>query len=66
MRQFKFNEYNVGPLTVTEEDIRTTYFPRWERSMIAKYGEKVYRLEFTFEDCIADWLTDYQGWEVGW
>ena len=51
-------------VTMSEDDIRVQYFPRWEAAMIEKFGRDVYEQTYSFQDCIDDWIVDYWASEV--
>lgn len=50
--------------TVSEDDIRTEYFPQWEQLMIKKYGKDHYNETFCFLDCVDDFIVVNWAWEV--
>jgi len=50
--------------TVSEDDIRTEYFPQWEQRMIKKYGKDHYNETFCFLDCVDDFIVVNWAWEV--
>lgn len=69
MRYFSYNELvepgeGCSVVTVSEEDIRREYFPCWEKTMIDKYGETEYNKNWSFQDCLEDWIVSNWAWEV--
>lgn len=42
-------------VTLSEEEIRETYYPYWYAKMCAKYGKEKVDLNYCFEDCLEDW-----------
>lgn len=68
MRYYSYNEpdddgENVV-VTLSEEDIRETYYPWWKGRMIMKYGEEKFNQNWCFEDCLQDWIVVNWAWEV--
>lgn len=74
MRYFSYNEYDPGsPLadseggyveTVSEEDIRRDYYPWWYQRMCSKYEQAYVDKNYTFEDCLDDWVATHWAWIV--
>ena len=72
MRYFSHNEYiadnenieSAGIKTVSEDEIRQNYYPKWLELMKAKYGEDAVEAKYTFEDCLDDYITIHWAWEV--
>ena len=68
MRYYCYNEYSEDPnsdtiITVSEDDIRKTYYPYWYSKMCEKYGQEVVDKEWHFEECINDWIVNNGAWE---
>jgi hypothetical protein len=51
-------------ITKSEDEIRAEYFPYWEARMIDRYGEETYRLAYSFEDCLDQWIVTNWAWQV--
>ena len=67
MRYFSFNEFDGESgwvSTLSEDDIRRDYFPYWQKRMIDKFGEEYYNANYSFEDCLNDWIIGNWAWEV--
>lgn len=66
MRYFCFDEYdeNGGRIEVwSEEDIRKNYYLKhWYPKMCEKYEQSYVDQNFTFEDCIDDWIIVNNAW----
>lgn len=48
----------VSPVyhTMSEEDIRKEYYPWWYGRMCEKYGKEVVDSNYSFEDCLEDFM----------
>lgn len=70
MRYYSYNEYKTEPgvddyvETVSEEDIRKTYYPYWYDKMVKKFGKEVVEKNYCFEDCLEDWIVVNWAWEI--
>jgi hypothetical protein len=74
MRYYSYNEYNPdNPRadasggyveTVSEHDVRRTYWPYWYKKMCEKYGQDTVDRDYSFEDCLSDWITVNWAWPV--
>lgn len=70
MRYYSYNEYTTDPLldnyvlTVSEEDIRITYYPYWYKRMCDKFGKEHVDNTYSFQDCIDDWAVVNGAWLV--
>lgn len=67
MRYYSFNEFDSESgwiSTISEEEIRQTYYPYWKEKMIEKFGEKEFEKNWSFEDCLEDWIMVAWAWEV--
>ena len=69
MRYFCYNEYvpeapdgNVI-VTMSEEEIQKTFWPYWYEKMCTKYGKDFVDSDYTFEDCLNDWIVVNWAWE---
>ena len=73
MRYFSYNEYDPNSqfadetggdiVTVSEDDIKRTYWPYWYSRMCAKYEQAYIDENYTFEDCLEDWIIVNWAWE---
>lgn len=77
MRYFSYNEpiwddncidgvYQIKGnrvITVSEDHIRRTYFPYWKKRVEDTRGIAA-AAEYTFEDCLMDFIVLYWAWEV--
>ena len=69
MRYFCYNEpggergETNEVITISEEDIRDDYYPRWYERMCKKFGKENVDATYTFEDCLVDWVTVNWAWE---
>lgn len=67
MRYYSYNEYNPDDddvVTLSEEDIRKTYYPYWYGKMCEKFGKEHVDKTYSFEDCLCDWIVVNWAWEV--
>jgi hypothetical protein len=69
MKYYSYNEYTENSdenliVTVSEEEIRQTYYPWWYKKMCEKYGEQYVDENFCFPDCLEDWIITNYAWEV--
>ena len=59
----KFAYYELGqdhPIIVTEDEIRETYYPYWQRKM-----KEIQKEEFiNFENCLNDWIVVNWAWLI--
>lgn len=51
-------------ITMSEEEIRTEYFPYWYRMMCDKYGQAQVNENYCFEDCLDNWVILNSAWLV--
>lgn len=64
MRYFSYYEINSDILTKSEEDIRQEYYPYWYKKMCDKFGKTYTDENYSFEDCITDFVIVNWAWEV--
>lgn len=67
MRYFSFNEFDGEKgwvTTVSEEEIRRDHYPAWHYNMSRLFGEDVVNKEYSFQDCLEDWIVVHWAWEV--
>lgn len=65
MRYYSYNEYAEDGgkiITVSEFEIKKTYWPYWYNRMCEKFGKEVVDREYSFEDCLADWIVVNWAW----
>ena len=51
-------------VTVSEQEIREEYYSWWYEKMCKKYGKEEVDKNWSFEECLEDWVTLHYGWEV--
>jgi hypothetical protein len=74
MRYYSYNEYNPeSPRAdasggyievVSEEDIRAKYWPYWYGRMCEQFGQETVDRDYSFEDCLEDWIVINWAWPV--
>lgn len=68
MRYFSYDEpdenFNNVVVTKSEEEIRKEYYPLWYEKMCKKFGKEVVDRDYSFEDCLDDWIVVNWAWEV--
>lgn len=68
MRYFSYDEpdedFNNIVVTKSEEEIRKEYYPLWYERMCKKFGKEVVDRDYSFEDCLDDWVVVNWAWEV--
>jgi hypothetical protein len=70
MRYYSYNEYIEDPskdnfvVTLSEEDIRKSYYPHWYDKMCKMFGKDYVDEKYSFEDCLDDWIVVNWAWEV--
>ena len=68
MRYFSYDEpdedFNNIVVTKSEEEIRKEYYPFWYEKMCKKFGKEVVDRDYSFEDCLDDWIVVNWAWEV--
>lgn len=68
MRYYCYNE-PIGDgsenevITKSEEDIRNEYYPYWYERMVKKFGYQHVNENYSFEDCLDDWIIINWAWE---
>lgn len=73
MRYYSYNEYDPGSpfaddtggyvVTKSEEEIRKEYWPYWYSRMCIKFGQEQVDSNYSFEDCLDDWIVINWAWE---
>jgi len=71
MRYYSYNEFSndengevIGKVvTVSEEELRKTYYPYWYDKMCKKFGKEIVNENYSFEECLNDWIVVYWAWE---
>ena len=51
-------------ITVSEEEIRKDYYSYWYDRMCQKFGKDIVDKNYSFEDCLDDWVVVHWAWEV--
>ena len=51
-------------ITKSEEEIRREYYPYWRWEMIKKYGQEAFDRDWSFEECIEEWIVTNWAHEV--
>jgi hypothetical protein len=74
MRYFSYNEYDPASeladetggyvVTKSESEIRSEYYPYWLKKMYEKFGKTYVDANYSFEDCLDDWIVVNWAWEV--
>jgi len=64
MRYFSYNELDQKVQTMSEQEIRETYYPYWYDLMCKKFGKEHVDKTYNFEDCLEDWIIVNWAWEV--
>lgn len=49
--------------TWSEEDVKQKYWPYWYGKMCDKFGKEYVDQNYTFEDCLDDWIVVNWAWE---
>jgi len=67
MRYYCYNEMTDDGdneiVLVSEEDVRQTYYPYWYGKMCEKFGKDHVDNNYSFEDCLDDWVIVNWAWE---
>ena len=66
MRYFSYNEYDENGghvVTQSEEEIREQYWPYWYGKMCDKFGKEHVDQNYSFEECLEDWIVVNWAWE---
>lgn len=50
-------------VTMSEQEIWKEYYPDWYEQMCDKYEQAYVDENYSFEDCIEDWMIIHQAWE---
>lgn len=64
MRYFCYNPAPGVVTTVSEEELRKTWWPLWYQTMCEKYEQAYVDETYCFEDSVDDWLISHKGWDV--
>ena len=73
MRYYSYNEPGMNTsgnvienkvITVSEEEIRKNYYSYWYDTMCHKFGKDIVDKNYSFEDCLDDWVVVHWAWEV--
>jgi hypothetical protein len=71
MRYYSYNEFSndengevIGKVvTISEDNIKGDYFPYWYDKMCNKFGKQIVDENYSFEECLDDWIVVYCAWE---
>ena len=73
MRYYSYNEYDPDSpiaddgggyvVTLSEDDIRKNYYPYWYKKMCEKFEQSYVDQNYSFEDCLSDWIVINWAWE---
>jgi len=69
MRYFSYGEYDPEStpqdyvVTVSEDDLRETYYPYWYKRMCDKFGQEKVDSTWGFEDFLYEWIVVHWAWE---
>lgn len=67
MRYYSYNELSDNDeevvITLSEEDIKTLYYRYWYTRMCTKFGKEYVDENYSFEDCLEDWIIVHWAWE---
>lgn len=66
VRYYSYDEFSEDGgyiVTVSEEDIRRDYYPYWFKRMCDKFGQGHVQENYSFEDCLQDWIITNWAWE---
>jgi len=67
MRYYSYNEMTDDGgnevITLSEEEIKETYYPYWYGKMCEKIVKKKVDETYTFEDRLDDWIVVNWAWE---
>lgn len=69
MRYFCYNEYDPAHkdggyvVTLSEQEIQSQYWPYWYERMCKKFGKELVDKNYSFEDCLTDWIVVNWAWE---
>ena len=69
MRYYSYNVFddNLGlgsVKTISEDEIRETYYSYWYEQMCKEYGKEYTDATFCFEDYLEEWQVVNWAWEV--
>ncbi len=49
--------------TYSEDDIIKEYWPYWYGKMCEKYGKHLVDKDYSYKECIEDWIIVHWAWE---
>jgi hypothetical protein len=73
VRYYSYNEPDMDAagnilenkvITISEDEIRKDYYPYWYERMCNKFGKEHVDANYSFEDCLDDWIVVNWAWEV--
>ena len=73
MRYFCYNKYDPDSLladetggyvkVMSEDEILHEYWPHWYQKMCSKFGKDHVDKNYSFHDCLDDWIVVNWAWE---
>lgn len=67
MRYYSYNELGDNDenivVTMSEEEIKKTYYPYWYERMCKKFGKEHVDQNYSFNECLEDWIIVNWAWE---
>lgn len=67
MRYYSYNELGDNDenivVTMSEEEIKKTYYPYWYERMCKKFGKEHVDQNYSFNECLEDWIVVNWAWE---
>lgn len=68
MKYYSYNELGDNDedivVTLSEEEIKKTYYPYWYERMCKKFGKEHVDQNYSFNECLDDWIIVNWAWEV--
>lgn len=65
MRYYSYYHSNTCQVdTVSEDDIRRTFWPSWYNKMCEQYEQAYVDETYCFEDCLEHWVIKHRAWPV--
>ena len=73
MKWYCYNEYDPDHpeadetggyiVTISEDEIKRTYWPYWYERMCKKFGKTEVDAKYSFKECLEDWIIVNWAWE---
>lgn len=65
MRYFSYHDHDPDVVrTFSEDEIRKQYYPVWYELICNKYEQAYVDENYSFEDCLDDWIIIMNAWKV--